>query len=286
MMRFRLLRGVLIVSIVLMVACSNAEPTRVKAKGTDSPTTVARSDIVFQGASFSLPPGWSNAEPGCGRPSDKTVVVGIWSGSCPGSVGTPRPSSWVRLTAVFGPQFVDGFSGEQVEWQGQTAWLSDETSFGVTTLRLSVPRLNVVIEAAAPDAADAHALLDRARPRPTDGLGVPLTVPAVFIEGMGGTDGDGLQHNVTVTSSADVTRLLDDLRNAEPVAAGTPACDGSWYRHTALLTVQRNEPAERTFAVRLDGCGQVVSGTGNAAIVSDHLRADILRLLPNSGLIA
>lgn len=262
-----------------MAGCSRSAPTRHEARA-------ATSEVELQGIVFSLPGGWSSAQPACGPPADKTVVVGRWASSCPASGGPPIPASSVRLDVVFAPQSVYGFSGEQKNWHGYAAWLAEDAAFGVTTVRLSVPRLNAVVEAAAPEAVDAHALLDHARPRPTDGLGVPSRASAIFIQGMGGKDMDGLEHNVTVTSPDDVQQLLDDLRDAKPVDSATPTCDPSFYRHTALLTVHRDEPAERTFAVRLDAaCGQVVSGTGNAAFVSDELRADIVRLLPNSQLI-
>jgi hypothetical protein len=285
-MRFAKLCGSTLLLVVLTAGCSNSDKTQVHANGGDASSTAAGSEIEFQGIVFALPAEWTTDKPFCGQPSDKTVVVGRWGSSCPAGMSPPRPASWVRLDSVVGPQSVSSFSGEQLKWHGQTAWLFEEAASGMTMLRLTVPRLNAVIEATAPQAADAHALLEQARTRPMDGLGVPSTAPAIFIEEVGGTDGDGLEHNATITSPDEVRGLLDDLRNAELVDAATPVCDGSWYQHTALLTVHRDEPPERTFAVRLDkACGQVTSDTGHAGVVSGELRADILRLVPNPQLI-
>jgi hypothetical protein len=89
-----------------------------------------------------------------------------------------------------------------------------------------------------------------------------------------------------ITSPGEIGQLLVDLRGMPLVDPTLASCDGSWTPDTALITLHQDRWfLSTTFAVRFDNnCGQVVAGTGTAAIATPQLRADIVRLVPNSGL--
>lgn len=268
----------LMLCVGLMGACGRDAETDLRQDSAD-----ANTEISFQGVLFSTPSDWHEAKPGCGEPADKTVVLGVHGGSCPVPMGDAPPASWVHLTAIYGQQFALGWEGSRTEWKGQTAWLNAESPTNGVTLRLSVPRLNVFIAVTAPTRGEADALLDRARPNLGKDLGVSAAADSVLIQSFAGTDGDGQVRSATVTTPSEVQRLLDDLRRLKLADAGTPACDGAWWPNTATLSVRQKDGTERTFAARFDECGQVVSGTGVAGVMSRELRDDVLRLVPNAG---
>jgi hypothetical protein len=105
----------------------------------------------------------------------------------------------------------------------------------------------------------------------------------VFIQSLAGTDGDHQQRNARITDPADVRRILSDLRHLSRVTSPKLACNASWWPHTAVLTVHTKSES-RTYAARFDSCDLVIAGTGSAGRVSDHLYADVRRLVPNSNL--
>lgn len=243
--------------------------------------------VAFQGIDFVLPNGWSLVPLRCGPPSDQTVVVDDHTAGamCPYvSPPTPWPTS-VTLSTVYGPQYALGWPGRRSQWQGQPAWLAEESAPAVTTVTLTLPWLNAVVTARSQDAAEARALLDQVSVHPVAGWEPPEQASSVFIQSLAGRDGDGQgRRNATITAATDVQGLLADLRSLSPVNSPEAACDGSWWPRTALLTVRATNGSTRTYAARFDRCGQVVAGTGGAAVASAQLLADIRRLVPNSGL--
>jgi hypothetical protein len=241
--------------------------------------------VTLEGIAFRVPDDWRVADPGCGELADHTVVVGFHYGSCPAMVGHPRPTTAVRLTAVYGRQFALRWRGHRTTWRQQPAWLSHARSRGLTTYQLTLPWLNAVVWAQSGDPVQAKALLQRVEQRAgtATGLDVPRSASAVFIQSLPGHDGDGLQRNAAITRRRDVHRMLEDLRALEPVSDSATACDGSWWPDTAVVTV-RGRAGARTYAARFDSCGLTVAGTGSAAVTSARLMADIRRLVPDSGL--
>jgi len=264
----------------VVVALPDASGQRLATGPSPTASTAAPQSVSFQGITFTLPRGWSVAKPSCG-PLEDTVVVGTWSGLC--TLIPPRPATAVRLTSVYGRAGAQSWPGRRTVWQGQPAWVAEQTSEGVTTATLTLPWLNAAVAAQSADPAKARALLDRVSARSSAGLHVPRQASSVFIQSLAGRDGDGQQRNATVTAPADVQRLLADLRALPPVTSPTRACDGSWWPSTALLTVHSPQGA-RTYAANFDSCGLVTAGTGSAAAVSQQLLSDVKRLVPNSGL--
>jgi hypothetical protein len=249
------------------------------------PTTSgpAHRSAVFHGIAYLMPAGWSVTKAHCGFP-DHAVAEGVWTGSCPGGeFGVPTPTG-VTLTAVIDPRGAISWPGTRTLWQGQPAWLSHHTTHGVAAATLTLPWLNAVVTAYAPNAGRARALLDRVSVHPAAGLSVPPAASSVFIQSLAGRDGDGQNRSTTVTSTTDVHELLADLQSLNPNVPAVSACNGSWWPDTALLTVRGADGATRTYAARFGGCEQVVAGTGNAAVTSTKLLVDIRHLLPNSGL--
>ncbi len=253
---------------------------RVVTNSGKAPTASPRA-IHFQGIGYSLPAGWTRARPDCGSPAEHTVVVGFFAARCPYS--PQRPTTAVRLTPIYGPQFALRWSGARTTWHGQPAWLSQETVHGLTTATLALPWLNAWVDAQSRDAATARALLDNVSVHVEPHLDVPPDATSVFIQSLAGHDGDGQKRDVTVRNAPDVDRLLADLRSLAAVTTTGRACDGSWSPRTALLTLQ-GPYGSRTYAARFDRCGLVVAGTGSAATVSNSLLFDIRRLVPSSGL--
>lgn len=252
------------------------------ATGPTPASSVAPRAVTFEGITFELPDGWTVAQPSCGPPADHTVVIGTWTGSCPGGSAGAAPTTGVTLTALYGRQFALGWLGRRTTWHEQPAWLAQQTSGGVAMVTLSLPWANGFVTAQSGDAAAARDLLDRVSVRVADGPTVPADATSVFVQSLAGHDGDGQQRNATVTDAADLQRLLADLRALTPVTSPAQACDGSWPR-TALLTVH-SDGQERTYAARFDACGLVVAGTGSAARTSGQLLSDVRRLVRNSGL--
>jgi len=193
------------------------------------------------------------------------------------------PTTAVVLDTLYGPQLGPAWAGQRVLWQGQPAWLSQETTRSRATATLTLPWLNAVVIAQSGDQATARALLDRIAARPGVGLEVPQAAARVFIQSFTGHDGDHQRRNATVTKQSDVQRLLADLRSLPTTTSARAACDGTWDPATATLTV-RGPRGERTYAARFGRCHQVMAGTGVAASTDGRLLADIRRLVPNSGL--
>jgi hypothetical protein len=240
--------------------------------------------VIFNGIAFLLPTGWAVTRPHCGPPANHTVVIGIWTGSCPGSVaGSQAATTGVTLTRLYGRQYALSWPGHRVTWQGQPAWLARQDRAGITMITLSLPWLNAVVAAQSGDPGVARSLLKRVVSRPRDRLAVPANASVVFVQSLAGTDGDGQRRNARVTQPKVVDRLLEDLRKLRPVTSPARACNRSWWPNTAVLTVSGAGTA-RTYAVRFDRCGLVLAGTGEAGETSQRLESDIRRLVPNSGL--
>jgi hypothetical protein len=169
-------------------------------------------------------------------------------------------------------------------WHGEPAWLAVWTNPGDTRAVLTLPLLNAAVTAESPDRKQAFALLARLWVRAMPGLAVPGDASSVFVQSLAGRDGDGLNRNAMITGTAQVRRLLADLRSLRPARSANPACDGSWWPDTVVLTVHPRRGSARTYAAQFGRCGQVFAGTGTAAMVTARLRADLRRLVPNSGL--
>jgi hypothetical protein len=240
--------------------------------------------VAFEGVLFTLPAGWATARPGCGRPANDTVVISYRTGPvlfCPVPFRPASLPTSVTLTTIFGPRYANGWPGRRIRWHGQPAWLAVQAKQGVTTITLTLPWLDAAVAAESPHPARARALLRQVSARTGSGLEVPPDASSVFIQSLAGQDGDGQRWNATITGASDVRRVLADLRSLRPTEPPRTACDGSWCPDTALLTVHASHGSARTYAARFGGCGQVIAGTGRAATVSDHLLADIKRLVPH-----
>lgn len=251
-----------------------------------SPTAgAAPRSVAFEGISFALPDGWEVTQQPCGYPADRTVVVkrDDLAARCPAAPVPAAPATAVTLSSLYGRPFARSWTGQRTTWQGQPAWLAEQTTGRTTTLVLTLPWVNAEVSAQSADAATARDLLDRVTVQKGDGLEVPADATSVFVQSLAGHDGDGQQRSATVTDATDVRRLLADLRSLTPVTAPAQACDGAWTPRTALLTVHGDGP-DRTYAARFDACGQVVAGTGSAARTSEQLLGDVRRLVGNAGL--
>ncbi len=260
------------------------EPT---AAASHQPARSQHERVGFEGVLFTLPARWTTALPRCGWPAGNTVVINYQTGPallCPAPFRPASLPTSVTLTTIYGPQYANSWTGQQITWHGQPAWLAAQTKQGVTTVTLTLPWLNVAAAAESPRPARARALLSQLSLRTRSGFAVPQDASSVFIQSLAGRDGDHQRRNATVTSASDVRRVLADLRALGPAQSPRAACDGSWWPDTALLTVHASDGSVRTYAAQFGGCGQVIAGTGAAATVSGDLLADIKRLIPNSGL--
>jgi hypothetical protein len=281
----RLLLAILAVSVAA-TACGRAGASAPVAHSSPAPSSsvagVAERSIAFQGVTMTLPTGWTVARPECGQPATHTVVIGTWTGSCPAQLPTQATTS-VRLTSDYGRQFALGWTGHRVTWHGQSAWLTQTTQHGLTSVTLTLPWLNTIIDTQSGDAADARSLLRQFAPRLKQGLAVPTQASSVSIQSLAGVDGDHQHRDATITKPIEILRLLSDLKALSPIKSVSRACNGSWWPSTALLTV-RAAGHSRTYAARFDSCGLVIGGTGSADRTSQRLHNDVERLVPNSNL--
>lgn len=273
--------GPLVVAFAAAAGCAAASAPPTGVREARSATAVER-HVNFNGVRFDLPDGWRTARPGCGPLANDTVVVGRWYGSCPAQIGHIEPTTGVRLTALYGRQYVLGWPGRRTSWYGQPAWLAHRAGHGLTTYSLALPWLNAVIWAHSGDAVAAERLLLRVHQRRAPGLAVPNSARSVFVESFAGHDGDGLRREVNLTRREDISRLLADLRALPLVTAPGRACS-EWSSSTATLTI-RGASSTRTYAARFDACRLVIGGTGSAASTSQRLLEDLRRLVPNAGL--
>jgi len=242
--------------------------------------------IAFQGVTFALPSSWHFTRPVCGLPQNHTLAIGTWTSLC-SYVPPPKvPPVAVRLVGLYGPRSAGGTGNNAapIDWHGQPAWITTGTDQNSRTATLDLPWLNVMVVAYAPDAATARALLDRVEVHPQRDLALPPDATSVFVQSFAGHDGDGQNRSITLTRRADVHTLLADLRVLPLITDPAKACATPFSPDTVALTVHGTDGTERTYLARFGDCDQLTGGTGVAAATTATLRADIRRLLPNSGL--
>ncbi len=272
----------LVFAVVVSVAVVRARQPDSSVVADDSVQSTA---VVFNGIVFELPPGWTTADPGCGMPADRTLVVGNRGGSCPASTGQV-PTTSVQLTAVFGPQLFVSGRGVPIDWRGTDRGLLDEQQprddLHVVTLLL--PRRNAVITAQSPELSEARRLaLEGAHAREVPDPGLLDDADEVLIQSFAGTDGDGLDRRATITAGEDIRAITADLRALPVLDRLTPLCEEAWSPQSATITLKKGARTH-TFAARFDECAQVINGDGGVSVATRELRADIIRLVPNSGI--
>lgn len=277
--------GVIGASVAILMA-TTSKPTTARLLTDSTPPPTAIEQVRVEGVSFPVPPGWAQAPPACFA-RDRTVVVGFWTGSCPGRFGGGPVASTVRLAPYFAPQNYGGAQGVRFDWKGQPAWLHQEHQGGATVFTLTLPWLNATISSQSADPTTARQLLDTAVPHPQSDLGVPATADSVLLQSFTGHDGDGQDRSRTITSPVEVNRLLTQLRSLPVTTSEAQACDETVFDQQSVTITIRARPApDRTYRARFS-CGQVEGGTGVAALISNgSLLDNIRRLVPNSGLTA
>jgi hypothetical protein len=216
---------------------------------------------------------------------------------CPGSSVTEKDAPSIQLVAMFGPWGAYARGGTRTTWDGQPAWMAQETAAGRTpapgsteplTTELTLPWLNVTVVVRGTDAVTTKQLLGHVSATTKQLLGhvsalpqADLAVPA-SASSMSVVYASLSQQTRSSKSAAVITATLTALRElpamSEPEACQAPSTLGP-VAGAVVVTFQA-PTGQVSFLVSSAPCDQVTSGTGVAGKADDALRTALTQVRP------
>ena len=261
------------------------------SSSTSATAAQAANVVKLNDVAVTLPAGWHEAAPTLCSLAEANTVTSYPKpmpvASCPSPLGTQKDVPYIQLVAMFGPWGAYGGGGTRTTWEGQPAWVTQQTLTGRTpapgstepfTTALALPWLNVTVVVGAPDAATTKQLLGYVSALPQADLAVPASASSMSV----GYASLG-QRTRTSKSAAVITATLSALRElptmSEPEACQAPPSPRGPSAREVVVTLQTTT-GQVSFLVSSSPCDQVTSGTGVAGKADDLLRTALLQVPP------
>ena len=231
------------------------------------PVPLASRSVTYGHVQVDLPLGWKSGPSRPCQSQPETVVINgpglMQVAHCPAALADKNPVKSLIVSSVYGSNFLFGWTGTPINWEGQQAWLTVEPApkpHMSAHASLTLPWLNTRVSATAADVVTARALLDNVHVNPATTLEVPTSADSVAVNAVNANP------PVKYADQNLIKALLIDLTSL-PIESPSAICakvlKSGMSKYTTLTFTKSG--TESTFMIPRDGCQQVTSGTGVAA---------------------
>ncbi|GAB3423569.1 hypothetical protein [Flindersiella endophytica] len=234
----------------------------------------------FHGITYAVPAGWQLVEgtpAGSSLPENRTVAVG--DTDLPRASISQRLQQTVQIRSLYSAAdrssdfYLPAQDAGKVSRNGQPGWLEITTYEHGKLATLTLPWLNAIIVATAPDEQAARALVNAAElPSATTQPEIPAITSGQGLELRNVMDPQG-KGNGRLTDQAKIRGILAELSSLAPLAKQPAECGEARWLDTYVLVVRDANGSGRdwSYLIRGDVCRQVNGPEGSRAGLSEAL---------------